>query len=78
MTVLFDSLEEAEDLIVTCNKCDKPRLFVVVGPLEDQLDQYTLQRCDENNCECHCQCGIPPVQVEFEHNEVMGIVSYYK
>lgn len=77
MTVLFDSLEEAEDLIVTCNKCDKPRIFNVVGLLAEQADMYTLERCDKKDCECHCQCGLPSIQVDFEHRDVVGAISWY-
>lgn len=70
---MFDTFEEASDLIVQCGICGKDRIFYVkqVG------DKYNLVRCEWEYCLDHCKCGVPELTNNFDHNDIVSSVSMY-
>lgn len=74
---MFDTFEEASDLIVQCGVCDKPRMFSVIGVHTQQGTKYELERCSGTPCAFHCQCGIPSLRTIFDHGDLQSAVSMY-
>ena len=71
-SILFDSCEEAEDLIVICNACHRPRKFFV----KEVSNGFVLERFSSQDIR-KCDCPVPSVTNEFDHKDLVSAVSTY-